>query len=265
MRRLALLAAASLAPALAHAQEGPPDFPRTYQYDQPLAGWAEISIWTTGIAASDQPDREFGATTTRQGRVAHSVEVEYGVTDRLSAGGYLDFDNARGRPFRFIEGRIEARYRFSNRQDLFVNPGLYLEYYLPRKGFGDQELETRVILDKDLNDFRLAANPRLEFETTGEEADGTPRAGLDLGVYYRRHARVQPGLEYHGNFGRVGSWNSQQHYLEPTLDIALGKQLTWHLGAGVGLGGSADGFFAQSVISLDLNVIRPSRLFGRRG
>ena len=51
----------------------------------------------------------------------------------------------------------------------------------------------RGILDKDLNDFRLAANPRLEFETSGPDADGKPRLGLDLGVYYRRNAAFQPG------------------------------------------------------------------------
>lgn len=267
MRRAAacLAAGAFLLPAAACGQEAPPDFPRTYTYDTPLAGWAEVSAWTTGIVDSSQPDEEFGRTTSRQGRVAHSIEGEYGLTDRLSVGGYLDFDDPNGQPFRFTEGKIEARYRFSNRQDLFVNPGLYVEYYFPRKGFGHQEIETRIILDKDLNDFRLAANPRLSFATTGAEADGTPEAGLDLGLYYRRHAGFQPGLEYHGDFGRVGDWSHQHHYIEPTADIGLGKQLTWHLGAGVGLGGKADGFIAQSVLTVEFDVLRPNRLFGHHG
>lgn len=263
MRRL-LLCAALLAPTPALAQESPPDFPRTYTYDQPFASWSEITVWNTVVVDSSQPDEEFGRTGRRQGRVAHSVEGEYGLTDRLSVGGYLDLDDAPGQPLRFTEGRIEARYRFSNRQDLFVNPGLYVEYYIPRKGFGDQELETRIILDKDLNDFRLAANPRFSFATTGPQADGTPTAGLDLGIYYRRHLRFEPGLEYHGDFGRVGNWKDEHHYLEPTMDIALGKQLVWHVGAGVGLGGTADGFIAQSVLTLEFDVLRPSRLFGHK-
>lgn len=261
-RSLLLAALALLAAAPVRAQEGPPDFPRTYTYDTPLAGWAEVTLWNTGVVDSSQPDTEFGRTTSRQGRVAHSIEGEYGVTDRLTMGGYLDFDDARDRSFRFTEGKLEARYRFSNRQDLFVNPGLYVEYYLPRKGFGDQELETRLILDKDLNDFRIAANPRLSFTTTGPEAGATPSVGLDLGLYYRRHVGLQPGLEYHGDFGRAGDWTGQHHYLEPTMDIALGKQLIWHVGAGAGLGGKADGFIAQSVLTVEFNVLRPSRLFG---
>lgn len=126
-------------------------------------------MWITVVADSKQPYNSFNAKT-RDRLVAHGVELEYGVADRLSLGGYLDFEDARGQPLRFTEGRIEARYRVANRQDLFVNPGLYLEYYVPRKGGGEQELEVRFIADKDLNDFRLAANPRLEFETTGPDA-----------------------------------------------------------------------------------------------
>ena len=262
--RAVLIALAMLLPAAAHAQDGPPDFPRTYTYDTPLAGWAEATVWTTVVVDSEQPYDSFNADTTRDNLVAHSFELEYGVTDRLSLGGYLDLEDARGQPLRFTEGRIEARYRFANRQDLFVNPGLYLEYYIPRKGAGEQELEVRFIADKDLNDFRLAANPRLEFETTGPDADGTPRLGLDLGVYYRRNATIQPGLEYHSDFGRVGDWKNQYHYIEPTLDIALGRQLTWHVGAGIGVGGKRDGFIAQSILTAEFNVIRPNRLFGRR-
>lgn len=265
MRRIVLTAAALLAPVAARAQDGPPDFPRTYTYDTPLAGWAEATLWTTGVVDSKQPYDSFNADTTRDRLIAHSVELEYGVTDRLSVGGYLDFEDARGEPLRLTEGKLEARYRFSNRQDLFVNPGLYVEYYIPRKGAGEQELEVRGIFDKDLNDFRLAANLRLEFETSGPDADGTPRLGLDLGVYYRRNASFQPGLEYHSDFGRVGDWKNQYHYVEPTVDIGLGKQVTWHLGAGVGFAGERDGFIAQSILTFEFNVLRPHRLFGRRG
>ena len=49
------------------------------------------------------------------------------------------------------------------------------------------------------------------------------------------------------------------------MDVALGRQLTWHLGAGVGFAGDRDGFIVQSILTFEFNVIRPSRLFGRKG
>ena len=139
-RKLFLLAGLVALPAAAQAQEDPPSFPRTYTYDQPLAGWAEGTVWTTGVLDSDQRYAHFNEDVRRQGLVAHSAELEYGATDRLALGGYLDFDDARNGPLRFTEGKLEARYRFANRQDWFVNTGLYLEYYIPRKGYGYQEI-----------------------------------------------------------------------------------------------------------------------------
>ena len=62
----------------------------------------------------------------------------------------------------------------------------------------------------------------------------------------------------------MGGWKNQYHYIEPTLDISLGRQLTWHVGAGVGVGGKRDGFIAQSILTAEFNVVRPNRLFGRR-
>lgn len=53
MRRIVFAVIALLAPVAAHAQEGPPDFPRTYTYDTPLAGWAEVTLWTTGVVDSE--------------------------------------------------------------------------------------------------------------------------------------------------------------------------------------------------------------------
>lgn len=260
--RLLVVLGAALPATPALAQEDPPSFPRVYQYDQPLAGWAEFNAWTTYVASSDQRYQHFDQDVRRQGLVAHSFEAEFGVTDRVTLGGYLDFDDARSGPLRFTEGRIVARYRFSNRQDLFVNPGLYVEYYFPRAGYGDQELETRIILDKGLNDFRIAANPRFSVTTQGDNR-GDVNASLDAGVYYRRSGKVQPGLEYHAEFGKIGDWRDEKHYLEPTLDIGLGKQLNWHLAAGIGLNGHSDKFIVQSILTLELNAIRPSRLFGR--
>lgn len=262
LRAVMAIAAAVATPAI--AAEDPPSFPRVYQYDQPLAGWLEANLWTTGVISSDQRYQHFGRDLRRQGLIAHSAELEYGLTDRLTVGGYLDFDSARDGPTRFTEGRIQARYRFANRQDLFVNPGVYFEYYIPRNGYGEQEVEARIILDKDLNDFRIAANPRFSMTTSGPDAGATPEAALDLGAYYRRSGTIQPGLEYHGEFGKIGDWREKRHYLEPTVDIGLGKQVNWHLGAGIGLNRKSDDFFAQSIITVELNVIRPSRLFGHR-
>ena len=258
------LVSAAAFPATARAQEGPPNYFKVYEYDQPMAGWAEFNLWNTVVAASDQEYEPFDDGGERDGLLAHAAEVEFGVSDRVALGGYLDFETSPRGPFRFTRGRIVARYRFSNRHDLFINPALYVEYAIPRGSYGEQEVELRLIGDKDLGDFRIAANPRLTMETTGPDAGNTPSAALDIGACYRRYRAVQPGVEYYGSFGKIGDWNGQTHYLLATADIGVGKQGTLNIGAGPGLNGNSDGFIVKSVLSFELNAIRPSVLFGRR-
>ena len=259
----ALVAGAAAVPA--QAQEGPPDYFKVYTYDQPLAGWAEFNLWNTVVASSDQKYEAFDEGGGRAGLVAHAAEVEYGVTDRLALGGYLDFETSPRGPFRFTQGRIVARYKFSYRHEQFINPSIYVEYTIPRAGKGDQEVEVRFIGDKDLGDFRIAANPILTMTTTGDNAGATPTAGFDAGIYYRRYRAFQPGLEYYGNFGKIGDWKNQTHYLLAAANIPVGRQGTLNIGAGPGLNGNTDGFIVKTILSFDVNAIRPSKLFGHRG
>ncbi|MBB4659369.1 hypothetical protein [Parvularcula dongshanensis] len=266
--RFALLLPLGLLATPVLAQESgemPPTFLRTYDYEQPMKGWLELNGLATHVADGDMPYDALGADTTRDGLTAYSAEVEYGLTDKLTVGGYLDFGDARGEPMRFTEGRLIARYRFANRYDWPVNTGLYVEYYIPRDGYAEQEIEARLILDKDLDDVRLVANPRLSMATTGEEDWRTPSLSLDLGAYYRRHATFQPGIEYHGGYGPAFEGEGGFQYAEPTLDIGLTNLLTLHTGVAVGLNDKSDDLLFQTILTYEFNAVRPRDLFGRDG
>jgi hypothetical protein len=152
-----------LAAGAAVAQETEPTtFYRVYGYETPLAGWLEPALWTTYVASSDNAYDHFGRDGERQGLWAHALEAELGVTDHLSLAGYLDFADPSGAAPDFTEGRIEARYRLAQRYAYPLNVALYAEYVLPRKSYSNsQELETRLILDRDFEDVRMVLNPIL--------------------------------------------------------------------------------------------------------
>lgn len=244
--------------------EDPPNFFEVQQYDQPFAGWAEPTLWTTYVASSTRRYDHYDRDLPRDGLVAHSAELEYGLTDRLTVGSYFDFIDPRGGGARYTQTRLLARYRFSDRQELFVNPAIYFEYYIPNHGYGDQQLETRFIADKDVGDFRFVANPTISVNTTGGEAGHQPSIGLSGGVYWRRPAVFQPGLEYYAEYGAWNHATQTKQYLLPTVDIALTPNITWHTGAGFGLTHDSDRFVLESQLRFEFNVIRPSHLFGRR-
>lgn len=256
---LAIIAGALLSGPAAQAQR---NFYRVYQYEAPLKGWLEATLWTTAVPRSTFPYEHFGASPSRQGLKANSIELEYGLTDKVSLGVYADAEAAAESPLRFTQSRFVLRYRLAQRYEHFFNTGLYFEYDTPRRSYGGQDVEMRVILDHDFNDFRLALNPTLSKSVTGEESLYWPHAILDAGLYYRRLFAVQPGVELYSDFGEIGPFRGQSRILFPTVDLRFGN-FDWNLGAGLPLTASADRFTLKSILTFQFGAVRPELLFHR--
>ena len=235
-----------------NAQES---FYRVYQFETPLKGHLEMTQWTTGIFKSDLDYNHFGKQLSRQGLWAYSAEAEYGVANHFVLAGYADFEDPKGQACTYTRSRVEARYRFGERYDHFINTALYAEYYFPNHSYSNSnEIETRLILDKDFNDVRVVVNPSMSKYINGDE-DKKWQPGVSAGVYYRRGKVVQPGIEYYDNF------REKTPVLIPTLSFNIGGSVVWNLGAGFGLNNEhTDKFFAKSILQVDLEAIRPTKL-----
>jgi hypothetical protein len=235
----------------ANAQES---FYRVYQYETPLKGHLELEKWVTTIIKSDLPYQHFGETLRRKGLWAYSTEAEYGVTDHLSVAAYANFEDPKGDRLHYTESRIEARYRLAQRYQYFVNTALYFEYYIPNHSYSNSnQIEARLILDKDVNDFRLVLNPTASKYVNGDE-DKSWQPAIDGGLYYRRGKVLQPGVEYYTNF------HEKTANIFPTLNINIGGHVVWQLGAGFGLNNKSDKLTAKTILQIDLQAIRPTRL-----
>lgn len=236
-------------------------FYHVYPWETPGKGWLEANYWTTWVGSSDLPYAHFGETLGAEGLWSHALELEYGFTDRFVLGVYADFDDPRGGPLRYTRTRIEGRYRFSNRYDRFVNPALYFELYLPTAAYdAPQELEVRLILERDLNDFRLDLNPLLEKELSGADVGSSFDAGIDAGIYYRRFYRLQPGIEIFSRFGELNelpSQSDQPHVLFGTVDVRPARGWDLQLGAGYGLTDASNRWSFKSTLTWEFQTISP--------
>lgn len=229
------------------------DFFYVYQYETPLKGHLELALWNTWFANTSKMTPYFGKTISRDNLVAHSIEAEYGLTDHLALDAYADFYSPKNADFNFVRAHFSALYRFAQRYDWFVNTALYLEYYIPRKQLSNsQELELRLILDKDIEDFRFAVNPSISKYITGDESKDL-RPGVSAGLYYRRLFFFQPGLEFYSEF------EATQAVLFPTVSLNLGPSINWQLGAGFGLNDKSDKVVFKSILMFDIRAIRPSK------
>lgn len=245
----------------ARAQEAQ-TFPRVYQWETPQEGWLELSLWETFLPASDLPYEGFGLGVTRRHLWAHSLEVEYGVTDRLALSAYADFEDPTGHAPAFTQARVEARYRLFDRYQRVLNPALYVEWTWPRGSYGaPEELEARLILERDFGDLRVVANPTLMRAWSGDEAQRATTLGLAAGIYERRFWRAQPGVELFWSLGAVGDWppfRRQYFLLGPSADLNVTTALGLHAAACFGVTDGTDQMMVRGFVTYQFDTVRPS-------
>ncbi len=103
-------------------------------------------------------------------------------------------------------------------------------------------LEVRPIVGWRGADWRLAANPILVFDLSGEERGARPALAPAVKLARRVDDGLDAGIEYFGDVGRVGRWlprAEQAEIVYLTLDV---DRAPWSftVGAGRGVHGPAD-------------------------
>ena len=146
-------------------------FYQVYEYLTPDANEKEVVYWTSYIPSSDHSYEFFGDTVNRQGLFSHSFELEYGITNNLTMALYFDFEQPKGESIRWIRTKaVMLYYQLFDKNLLPVDLALYAEYKLPRKGYKrSEEIEFKLIMEKDIKFHRIILNPTFEKKISGEE------------------------------------------------------------------------------------------------
>ena len=252
-----------LLPAAEHGQ-----FFRVYEYKTADAGAVEFSYWTTYIGSSDEEMGYFDKTVSREKMWAHSFEIEYGLSHKLTVGYYSDCLDPQGGSFEYVRSKLLARYRLFEKYERPFDLALYGEYIIPDKEYDDAEkFEFRLIVEKDLGPIRVALNPILEKKTSGDDVDEGIEFAYAAGIYYddagaglwnTPDLAIRPGVEFYGEIGELsdtGGSSQQGHYIFPVVDLYYpeyaGWKARWNLGTGFGLGGEADDFVVKSILTFE--------------
>ncbi len=235
-------------------------FYKIYGYGTPEAGEKELVYWLSYIPSSDHTYYYFGEDVERKGLLAHSFEIEYALSNKFSVALYADFEQPKGGDFRYVRTKaVMARYRFYEKNSRPVDLALYAEYKLPKKGYkpplkDSEELELKVIMEKDFGLHRFVANPTFEKKMSGYEMTEGIEFVFNCGYYYLKSLTVQPGIEFYSKMGtlrEINPFDEQKNHIFPTVDFILGTKgnIIWHLGLGIGLTDPADNLIFKSIIS----------------
>jgi len=239
---------------------------KVYGYQPAEAGELEFVIWNSYVLSSDVSYNFFGREMDRKNLMAHSLELEYGLSNKFGIAAYIDFEDPKGGSFRHIRTKaIMAHYAFFEKGSRPLDIAIYLEYIINNKDYKDyEELEVRLILEKDIGAFRVDFNPIFEKKTSGSKADEGLEFNYALGVYYSnneegiyssKNIMIQPGIEFYGKMGEISDFKpfkKQRHYIFPTLDFFIGKRFRWHTGIGFGLTEASDKITIKSILSIIL-------------
>ncbi len=228
---------------------------KVYGWSTPKENEFELVYWTDYVAKSEQNMNFFGEVVEREGLRADTFEVEYGVTDRFTIAGYVDFEQPRGENMEYIQSRVVAlRYRFGEKGVGLFNTAVYLEYYLPNQDYQSkkkEKIETRIILEKNLGNFNIRLNPKFEKVVSGPDVEEGIEFEYGASVYWKAAAPIKIGLEFYGGIGEltnVKPTKEQKHYVMPAVKWYITDSLEWNFGAGFGISTAADDIVIKSIL-----------------
>lgn len=171
---------AALLWATSTAEGGARRFTYVYEATTAAPGSFEFETWATW-KTSPREERRFNALDFRH-------EIEFGITDRLQAAiyvadwGYLEDPLANEHGFSYQDSAIELIYNLTNPTTDLLGSAIYAEF---RGGPEELELESKVILQKNIGRFVIAYNGTLEAKWEGDRFE--ERGGefsQSLGVSY---------------------------------------------------------------------------------
>jgi hypothetical protein len=230
---------------------------KVYGYKTPHQGEVELVYWVENfVKGNTQVYDYFGKTVDKDGLWRHTVEVEYGVTDRWTLAYYADFEQPSGKDFEYVQSRaVFLRYRLFEAGERFFDPAIYLEYYVPRKSYSAKEkLEARIILEKNVGLVQVKLNPILEKNLSSSDVEEGLEFEYAMGVYLKGFERITPGIEFYGGMGEIGSLKSlpdQEHFVFPTLKVDLPFHVGVETGVGFGLTPHSDDLVVKGIFSVE--------------
>jgi len=231
---------------------------KVYSYMTPKKGETEVAYWFTNVVKSDNHYDYFGKALDKEGLQRHSLEIEYGVTDRWTIAGYADFENPVGGDFKYVQARaLMSRYRFFEKGEGVVDGAVYIEYYLPYHPYSDSEkIEARVILQKDVGPVSVILNPIFEKNLSGDVEEGV-ELEYAAGLYYSdAWSRITPGVEFYGEVGELGDLkpsDEQEHFIFPAAKIRLPEEFSVDVGYGFGLTRASDDQVLKVIFEKELD------------
>jgi len=209
----------------------------TYEYQTMPKGELELEYYLD-YRAPDWGNKSISKWT-------HQIELEYGIANHFDFALYQVFVQNSTDGYKYDEMKVRMRYRLFEVGLFVVDPLLYLEYKRPANASEPNELEGKLILARDFDQFNLAGNFIIE---RGLVAGAKWVTEYALGANYQFVPAFKFGIEAIGNFE---SAPDNEALLGPTASFAADKFFLT-LGALWGVNEQSDDFRLRYILGIEL-------------
>lgn len=180
-------------------------------------GAFELEVWNTWSIG-----KEIGYYYQFQPR----FEFEYGVLDRLTASLYFNFEQIKTegnsfepKSFTFNSTSIELRYRFTEQNEIFIDPALYFEFAY---GGDEIEYEAKALLSKRINNLITVLNINGEIEREIIENETESKFEVTAGAMYEIIPSLALGIEFRNHREYEDIFKEEKYqasFLGPTINV----------------------------------------------
>jgi hypothetical protein len=187
--------------------------------------------------------------------ITHELEVEYGVTSTDLVALSLVYIDPPANGFAFDQYKLEwiHELEFSNTDRLAA--AIYIEYQVKNKKSEADEFEFKPLLAWRLpgRPVTLALNGILEKEI-GPDAGAGFELGYAASVKRRTSKMLAVAVEAFGEFGEAANIKpaeEQSHLAGPVLELELGHEIEWQIGALLGLTHASEDLLLKSNLAIE--------------
>jgi hypothetical protein len=243
----ALTVSLSAAPARADRRA----YTTTYEAVTAPKGELDVEMWSSYAQAGELLD----GPASRGLR--NMLELEYGITERWDMALYNMLDvTADSADTGYAGAKVETRYRLLPAGSWILDPILYFEVQLLRRGDAKETFETKLILARDQGPWNFAFN--VSFETEHLVSGGwTPELEYAAGVSRELAGpALKLGLEAFGKTEKdPGASVATFAWAGPALSWATrfehGMEGIWvTVGGGHGLTDKSDAWYGRAIVGL---------------
>ena len=182
-----------------------------------------------------------------------TLELTAGVNDWAEVGFYVFTSEQAGHGVQWVGDHIRPRVRAPDSWHVPVGLSLSTEVGYQRAVYSPDTWtwEIRPIVDKTMGRLYLAFNPALERTWHGPDVDQGVSFAPGFKVGYDFTKKINAGLEYYADYGRVGSFDGlreQQQQIFVVTDLNVSKQWEINIGVGVGPTSATDHLIVKGIL-----------------